>query len=307
MTVRAPAVVANPAKLADPAADRARVTDALCRAGLPPPAWLETTEHDPGRGATRQALADGADLVLVLGGDGTVRACAGVLAGTTIPLALLPAGTGNLLAKNLGIPADLDAAAAVAADGTHRRIDVVELEGEPFVVMGGCGFDARVFEETSDDLKKRVGWLAYVSAGMRALRTVHAVGLTYEVDGRSGRTDAVGVVVGNVGTLAGGVPLFPDAEPDDGLLDVAVLTPTRRRDWVGLVVRVLARRRPHPYQLTRLLGREVRLRWDEEVPVEADGEVLGPARTARFAVRPAALTVCLPEPRAASRRGPGRS
>ena len=275
-------MIANPTKLDDPAATRTQVCEALARAGLVDVAWYETTAQDPGRGQTAKAVADGADLVLALGGDGTVRACAAQLSGSDVPLALLPAGTGNLLARNLGIPADLEAAAQVAAAGARRRIDLVDLDDETFAVMGGCGFDARLFELTSEDLKAHVGWAAYLVAGARAVRSARPVQVDLVVDGSWRRLRAVGVVVGNVGMLTGGVQLLPDAVPDDGRLDVAVLTPVRARDWVGLGVRLLARRRPHPYQLTAMTAERVELRWAHEVPVEVDGDLVQPRRQARF-------------------------
>ena len=292
--VRLPAVVVNPTKVDDRSAAHDDVAAALAAVGLPEALWFETTEVDPGQGQTAKALAAGADLVLALGGDGTVRSCANELAGTDVPLALLPVGTGNLLARNLGVPLDLEGAVGVAAAGRHRRIDLVDLDGDLYTVMGGCGFDAAVFDETSQRLKANVGWAAYVAAGLKAIRDVRPVPVEVAGDGRAERFLAVGVVVGNVGRLTGGVPLLPDAEADDGLLHVAVLTPTRARDWAGLVVRVLARRDPRPYQMRTFTAREVRLGWPSDISVEVDGDVVEPRRQLSFAVRPAALTVCVP-------------
>ena len=271
MTERArsvrPAVVANPSKADDPAEQRRTVTEALEAAGLSEPLWFETTEDDPGRGQCSQALAAGADLVLACGGDGTGRACATVLAGGTVPLALLPAGTGNLLARNLCIPIGLEEASEVAAAGRLRRIDVPQLDGESFVVMGGSGFDALLFEQTSDWLKSRIGWAAYVLAGAKAIRRVERVRVTLEVDGRAEVVSAIGVVVGNVGTLTAGMVLFPDARPDDGILDVAVLTPQRLRAWAGLAVNIVAGRRPQPWPAQLRTATKIVVRWPHEVPV----------------------------------------
>lgn len=293
-TVQRPAVVANPTKVDGPAAACDDVSAALAAVGLPEPLWLETTEEDPGRGQTAKALADGADLVLALGGDGTVRACAAELAGTDVPLGLLPVGTGNLLARNLEVPLDLEAAVGVVAEGHRRRIDLVDLDGEPYAVMGGSGFDATVFEETSEPLKTTVGWAAYLAAGVTALRQARPIDLELVVDGRAERLRAVGVLVGNVGQLTAGVSLLPEARADDGLLHVAVLTPTRARDWAGLVLRVLTRRDPHPYQMRTFTAEELQLTWPAEVPVEVDGDLAEPRRLMRFRVRPSALSVCVP-------------
>lgn len=288
------AVVRNPSKFDEPDQARREVEEAFAAQGLPAPTWYETTEDDPGSGPTKQALADGADVVAAQGGDGTVRACAAVLAGGDVPLALLPAGTGNLLARNLDVPRDLDGAVAVLADGASREIDVIELDGEPFVVMGGSGFDAHVFEATSDDLKARIGWGAYVVAGLRAVREAKPHVVDLRVDGRSSRVRTVGVVVGNVSTLTGGVELLPEADADDGRLHVAVLTPLRMRDWFGLVGRLVTRRDPRSFQMRVLSGRDVVVGWPREVPVEIDGDLVEPRRELTFTVVAGSLPVRVP-------------
>ncbi len=295
-----PAVVANPSKAIDPEANRREVTDAMVAAGLPAPSWFETTEEDPGRGQTERALAEGADLVVACGGDGTVRACAAILAGGQVPLALLPAGTGNLLARNLGIPGDLAEAAKVAAAGGVRRIDVPALDGDPFLVMGGSGFDALLFERTSETLKSRVGWAAYAWAGAGAIRSAAPALVSLDLDGRTQSVTCIGVVVGNVGTLTGGMELLPEAEPDDGLLHVAVLTPLRLRNWAGLATNIVAGRRPKPWQLQTHRARRLVVVWPDAVPVELDGDLLDPAIRLEFTLAPGALSVCVPDP-----AGPG--
>jgi YegS/Rv2252/BmrU family lipid kinase len=297
--VVSPAVVANPSTLDDPAASRDQVAKALADAGAPEPAWYETTADDPGRGPTARAVTGGADLVLALGGDGTVRACAAALADTGVPLAILPTGTGNLLARNLDLPLDLAAAVGVAVHGQRHAVDVAELDGEPFVVMAGCGFDARMLDETNDDLKASVGWAAYVQAGLRTLRRAPVVDVEVELDGRRRRARSVGVLVGNVGRLTGGVALLPDARPDDGRLDVAVLTPDGLLAWAGLAVRVLLRRTPKPRHLQVETAQQVVLRWANAVPVEVDGDALPGWRVeVAFDVRPGALLVCVDPQRA---------
>lgn len=290
----ATAIVRNPTKFDDPRQGAAEVESAFAEHGLAAPRWYETTQDDPGRDQTRTAVADGADIVVAQGGDGTVRACAAALAGGTVPLGLLPAGTGNLLARNLGIPRDLDGAVATLAAGRRRDIDVVELDGEPFVVMGGSGFDAQLFATTSDSLKDSIGWGAYVVSGLTALRRAHVQDVLIEINGEQIRRRAVGVVVGNVGTLTGGIELLPDAEAHDGRLHVAVLTPVSARHWAGLAARLLLRRDPHPVQMTVLRGPDVTVTWANEVPVEMDGDLVEPRRRLNFRVRPGRISVYAP-------------
>jgi diacylglycerol kinase family enzyme len=287
-----PAVVVNPTKVDD--GNTEAVEKSFADRGLPAPRWYETTEDDPGEGQAKQAMADGADLVLAQGGDGTVRAVAAALAGAGVPLGLLPAGTGNLLARNLGVPRDLDGAVGVLTGGTSREVDVLEIDGEPYVVMGGSGFDAQLFELTSDDLKARVGWAAYVSAGIRAVRAATPYEVRITTDRESLRVQAVGVVVGNVGTLTAGIELLPDAEADDARLHVAVLTPLRLRDWVGLGWSLVWRRTPRGFQMRTLRAKEVTVQWPVELPTEIDGDLVDPRWHLRVVVRPAALIVRVP-------------
>ena len=207
------AVVANPTKSGDPYWSR-RVLGVLDRAGLPDARWLPTTAADPGPGQARGALADGAELVVVAGGDGTVRSVGTVLAGTGVPLALLPSGTGNLLARNLGIPLEVEAAARVAASGRTAALDVGRAkDGECFLVMAGTGFDAAMLRDTSDRAKVWLSWAAYVAAGLRHLRGPMA---TYdlEIDDLAVRRQGRGVLVGNVAELQSGLQLLVGARPD---------------------------------------------------------------------------------------------
>jgi YegS/Rv2252/BmrU family lipid kinase len=188
-------------------------------------------------------VRSGVDLVLASGGDGTITACVGGIAGTGVPLGVLPCGTGNLLARNLGLPLSLDEALAVALTGSNRRLDVGTANGAPFVVMAGIGFDAEMLDGADERLKSRVGWAAYVLSALRHLRE-RPVRMTLRADGGPPqRRWASGVVVGNVGSLQGNVRLLPDAVPDDGVLDVAVLAASGWTGWLRLAADVLLRRK----------------------------------------------------------------
>ena len=287
------AVVFNPATGGGDAAGRKRDTRrALEAAGLEV-LWLETTPEDPGQGQTAKAVAEGVDLVMAQGGDGTVMACVTGLAGTEVPLAVLPGGTGNLLATNFDVPADLEGAVEVGLDGDRVRLDVAAMDEDRFVVMGGIGFDAAMLRDADPKLKEHLGAVAYVLSGFKHLRR-RATRFRLRLDDRRIDRTGQGVLVGNLGRLQGGLPVMPDARPDDGLLDVAVLQTRTVADWLALAVRVLLRRRKDP-QLELFQARRVEIGCDRPQPVERDGDPLDTPRDHLvIEVVPKALTLCVP-------------
>ena len=287
------AVVFNPVTGGGDPADRRRDTqEALERAGLEV-LWLETTKEDPGQGLTAKAVAEGVGLVMAHGGDGTVMACVTGLAGTEVPLAVLPGGTGNLLATNFDVPADLEGAVEVGLDGDRVRLDVAAMDEDRFVVMGGIGFDAAMLRDADPRLKEHLGAVAYVLSGFKHLRR-RATRFRLQLDDRRIDRTGQGVLVGNLGRLQGGLPVMPDARPDDGLLDVAVLRTHTLLDWLALAVRVLLRRRRDP-QLELFQARRVEIGCERPQPVERDGDPLDTPRDHLvIEVVPKALTLCVP-------------
>jgi YegS/Rv2252/BmrU family lipid kinase len=287
------AVVFNPATGGGDTAGRKHDTqEALQGAGLDV-LWLETTREDPGQGLTAKAVAEGVDLVMAQGGDGTVMACVTGLAGTEVPLAVLPGGTGNLLATNFDIPSELDEAVEVAIEGDRVRLDVAALDDDRFVVMGGIGFDAAMLRDADPKLKETLGAVAYVLSGFKHLRR-RVTRFQLRLDGqppieRTGQ----GVLIGNLGRLQGGLPVMPDARPDDGLLDVAVLQTRTVLDWLALAARVLLRRRKDP-QLELFQARRVEIHCDTPQPVERDGDPADARDHLVVEVVPKALTLCVP-------------
>ena len=275
------AVVLNPIKVESVEQFQALVGQMAREAGWHEPRWYLTTVEDSGTGQAEQAAVDGADLVIVCGGDGTVREVCAELAGTGIPVGVVPAGTGNLLARNLQIPLFIRAAIDIALTGQDRAIDMVEVEGdgiEPthFMVMAGMGFDAAIMEGVNEDLKKKVGWLAYVISALKGLM-FPAMRLEISVDDMPfTKHRARTCVIGNVGSLQGGMNLIPDAAIDDGQLDVVLLYPRRFLSWIPLVVRVLTRREHNAGEsVARMTGRKVVVRASGEVPRQLDGDTIG--------------------------------
>lgn len=251
---------------------------------------VATTEDDPGPGQASTAVSDGADIVVACGGDGTVRACLDPLAGTDTALGIVPLGTGNLLASNLGIPAGLGAGDGVGR-GDLRRIDLGRVNGEAFAVMAGSGFDALMIRDANDTLKSRFGTVAYVVSGLKNLKS-DLIETTVTIDGSvwfHGRTTMV--LVGNFGTISGGLDVFPDAVPDDGVLDIAVMSASTLRGWASIAWRLVRRRPPKAELVRRGQGAHIVVDLRHARPYELDGEDREPTKRLEFDIQPRAITI----------------
>ena len=275
------AVVLNPIKVESVEQFQAIVEQMAAASGWHPPRWYFTTVEDSGTGQAEQAAVEGADLVIVCGGDGTVREVCAELAGTGIPVGVVPAGTGNLLARNLQVPLFIRAAIDIALTGQDRAIDMVAVEGDGFdpthfMVMAGMGFDAAIMDGVNEDLKKKVGWIAYVLSALKGLM-FPTMRLEISIDDEPfTKHRARTCVIGNVGSLQGGMNLLPDAAIDDGQLDVVLLYPRRFLSWIPLVVRVLTRREKGAGEsVARMTGRTVVVRASGEAPRQLDGDTIG--------------------------------
>ncbi|QNN54526.1 YegS/Rv2252/BmrU family lipid kinase [Nocardioides mesophilus] len=294
------AVILNPIKVEDVDAFKALVERMAAESGWTAPTWHLTTVADPGRSMAEQAAIDGAELVLVCGGDGTVRTVCAELAGTGIPVGVVPAGTGNLLARNLDIPLYLNAAIDVGLNGQDRAIDLVAISGdgigpdEHFLVMAGMGFDAAIMEGANEQIKAKVGWLAYIVSGLRNIM-FQPVRVEISLDGGPWtKHRARTVVVGNVGYLQAGMPLLPDAAIDDGILDVVILHPRRFLSWIPLAVRILSKGKRTDDTVNRMTGRKVSVRAATDTPRQLDGDPIGAGRELNAEVRHGRLLVRVP-------------
>jgi diacylglycerol kinase (ATP) len=304
-----PVVVANPTKT-EP--DTRRQIGSVCGAlGWADPLWLETTIDDPGTGQAREAIERGADVVLACGGDGTLRAVAEGLAGTGVALGLIPVGTGNLLARTIGTPQEVVAATRVALSGDDRKIDVGRVRVDDaehervFLVMAGTGFDAAIMANTPEALKVRVGPLAYVISGFRAMRGRRTrVTLTLD-DQPPLRRRTRTVVVGNSGTLLGGLVLMPKAAIDDGVLDVVNIAPSTLVGWLAVALRVITRRHRGHERVQHWQARWIVIESDIPQPSQLDGDPVGEASKLEIRVDPAALVLRVPVPPSPDAPDPG--
>lgn len=284
--------------------------------GWGPSRWFETSATDTGRHAAEQALAGNPDVLIVAGGDGTMRTVAEVVGDSGTPVALLPLGTGNLLARNLGLPLnDVRASVAIAFGGATRSVDVAvaELQDEEgvrrtrrFLVMAGIGLDAQMAQQTTVLAKQRLGWLAYVQPIVRSVISHRLFRLEYRIDdGPSRSTRAHTVIVGNCGTLTGHMLLIPAAKIDDGLLDVVMLRPKGRFGWARIGARLtiqgVARRSRFGRSMLRHTPDLGALGYAQgrgfvgsfEVPhvIELDGDSFGWVTRVRISMRPGALRI----------------
>nr|WP_241770058.1 diacylglycerol kinase family protein [Cellulosimicrobium sp. MM] len=289
---RRSAVIVNPNRVEGLDALRELIVARLTDAGWPEPAWLETRPRTRGRagapgrrGRRRGGLRERR--------DGTVRAVVEGLAGTDAALAILPGGTGNLLAANLGVPSDAEEGSGSCC-GRRRTIDVGVADGQTFAIMAGMGLDAAMMQDAPTALKARAGSIAYVFSALKHLAD-DEMHVEVTVDGRTRRRRARTVVVGNVGRLQAGTNLLPDAEPDNGQLEVAIFAPRNLQHWVQLLWGVVRGKSRVPSREV-VRGREVSVVSDRPQPRQLDGDVIDPAERLDVTVRPDALHVCVYHP-----------
>ncbi len=260
--------------------------------------YAYTNAPGHGRELVREALAAGYARVLVAGGDGTVLEAVESLVESQAALALLPIGTGNQLAANMGLPKGIEKSIDVAVAGTVRRIDVGMLDGRPFSCFAGAGFDAEVVRPDSD-LKRKIGYLAYVHAAAGAAFAPKPSSIAVTVDGERTVCNGIGVEVANMPALTAPllvrpIDLVPDGKPDDGLLDVCVLAVEKTIDFVTALTSIMVGRTDKDPRLRYFRGREVTVEADPPLPVQIDGERLEMTTPFSATVRPGALGILVP-------------
>ncbi len=287
-------VIVHPGTIADQRCLRDLVSRRARDRGWGELQWKQTTRSDPGSGMTSHALRQEPHLVLVCGGDGTVNAVAAALVHTGIPMGIVPAGTGNLLARNFGIPSGVDDAVVAALDGVDRRVDVGRLAGHLFVGMGGMGLDAVMVRDTPPRRKRLLGWPAYIPAAIKGLRSGASRTIIRIDDGPWLTRRVRAVITGNVGRLQGEVDLLPEADPADGLLDLVLLRDVDARGWLATTGRLLRSRQVDGPAVERFQFRRLEVRNRPARLFEVDGEVRGKARSLTIQVEPAALTMRMP-------------
>ncbi|MEO6943278.1 MAG: diacylglycerol kinase family protein [Lacisediminihabitans sp.] len=314
------AVIFNPVKV-DIIALREAVDLSASAAGWATSLWFETTVDDVGQRVTKEALDKGVSLVIAVGGDGTVRAVAEALHGSKTPLALVPSGTGNLLARNLELTLnDLPGSIDTAFAGAERKIDlgIIDIERSDltrdrhaFLVMAGMGIDAKMIKNTDDDLKAKVGWAAYVKAIVASLRDPDELHLRYRLDQQAlTRATVHTLIVGNCGSLPGKILLMPDAVLDDGLFDVMMTRPRGITGWLNVWARVtwlngvirqtkagkaVTGDHTNDARLHYRTGQRLTVRFSRPEEIELDGDGFGKATAFDVRIIARGLTIRVPD------------
>jgi diacylglycerol kinase family enzyme len=288
-------VVANPMSRRD----IRRIIAALRRAapeGVKIDTWLTTRAGEARELAATHA--PGARLVVAVGGDGTVADVAEAAIAQGLPLAIVPAGSTNIIARELGIPSDPDAGAALIF-GRHglKLIDVGRGDDRIFLHIAGAGFDSRFFARSNPQLKRKVGWLAYLPAGARALWDRPSE-VRVRVDDTEVRCVSPLVMVANGGSVIhSAMRIASGISKSDGVFDVFVVAARNPVEKARVLGRFATRNLDRSPYVTRLRGRHVELHADPPLPVQCDGDVVGDTPMV-FDMIERALQVVVPEARA---------
>ena len=286
------AVIAHSAKVLGGGLGRLR--DVLTEQGVTDPIWLEVPKSRKMPGCVKDAIKHGADLIFIWGGDGSVQRCIDAAVGSPVTLAILPAGTANLLANNLGIPIDLEQAVEVGLHGSNHTIDVGKMNGEHFAVMAGIGLDALMIRDADAGMKDRFGRAAYIWTGARHIRS-KPVRTTVRIDGHIWFDDAAScVLIANVGSIGGGVTAFDHASPDDGKLDVAVMTADGAWQWLRTLTRAAVGNAEKSPLVQMTQSRKIIVETRKRLPYELDGGARAKTDTLRVRVVPHAVTIRVP-------------
>jgi YegS/Rv2252/BmrU family lipid kinase len=235
------------------------------------------------------------DRVVVAGGDGTVNRAVQVLVEVRLPLAIIPAGTANNLARTVGVPLDLEGAVAVAV-GSHRRsVDLGRVNGRWFCTTGSIGLSVQITEELSPSSKRRWGPVAYVLAALRVLRRSHPFHADISWEGGSRHTRTVQIVVGNGRYYGANLAVAPDATIDDARLDLYSLEVRHWWELMKLAPFLKSGTHVERPEVEALRAKVFEVRTRRPMPIDVDGE-LGAETPGRFEVVPRALEVFTPEP-----------
>jgi diacylglycerol kinase (ATP) len=288
------AVVAHAGKAIGGGLEELRET--LSQAGVSDPIWHEVPKSRLASKRVRRALKEGAELIFVWGGDGMVQRCVDELAGKDVPLAIVPAGTANLFASSLDLPQEVTEAVHVGLSGSDRQLDLGKLNGERFAAMAGAGLDARMIRDAEGGLKDRFGRLAYIWTASKHLRG-DPFKARIEVNGElwyKGKASCV--LLGNIGSLFGGVEVFENAQPDDGVLEVGVTGAEGLGQWARTLARTAVGTTAKSPFVQATKAKKVDVELNRKVRYELDGGTRPTAKHLKAKIERKAIAVRVPGP-----------
>ena len=264
---------------AEPETLRRRLGGAFAARGVPFDI-IEAADSEEGLAVTREAAERGYRAIVAAGGDGTVSVALRGVAGTSVPVAIVPFGTANQLALNFDIPTSLEDSVRVAVEGRVTRIDLAEANGETFALMAGAGFDAQVMAGATAELKSRLGFGAYIYSGLKNVINRPGADFRITADDQEVQVKASMVLVANAGQLgAGPLPvefrMAPGASFQDGLIDVCIYAPSNLPEVARIIWRVTRNRYSGDDKIIFFQARSVRIEADPPVAIEIDGDPRG--------------------------------
>ena len=261
--------------------------------GVADPLWVEVPKSRKAPKQVKRALKDGAELIFVWGGDGTVQRGLDTVAGTEVPVAIVPAGTANLFATNLGIPQDIRQAVAIGLRGERAASTSAGSTASASASWPAPASTRAMIRDADGGLKDRFGRVAYVWTGSKNLRA-KPFKAKISVDGASWYDDKAScILVGNVGQLFGGVEAFEDASPEDGKLELGVVNADGMVDWARTLARTAAGNATKSPFVSATKARRIKVKLDRKVLYELDGGDREKVRAFDVKVEPSAVTVCL--------------
>jgi YegS/Rv2252/BmrU family lipid kinase len=271
---------------------------ALAEAGHEEPLWYEVASSRKAPKAVQRAVKDGAELLFIWGGDGMVQRCIDALDDADVRLAILPAGTGNLLATSLGIPRDVSKAVDIGLNGARRKLDLGVMNGERFAAMAGAGFDAIMVHDTSTATKETLGRMAYFRSSLKAMRA-KSVRMRIRLDGKvwfAGKASCV--LIGNIGTVTGGIEVFAGASDSDGQLELGVVTAKNGWQWAKVFSEMVVGLKGDSRLMEKARGRKIDVKLKRSRRYELDGGARPRTKRLKVRIEPGAITVCVPPPSA---------
>ena len=268
----------------------------LERRGVADPIWYEVPKSKKAPKQVRRALEQGAELIFVWGGDGMVQQCVNEIAGSEATLAIVPAGTANLLATDLGIPQSIEDAVEIGLTGDGKQIDLGRFNGERFAAVAGAGFDAALIRDANGSLKERFGRLSYVWAGSKNIRA-KSFKATIAVDGATWyEGKATSIMFGNIRDAFGGVEAIEEARPDDGMIELGVVSAEGLVQWARTIARAAVGSAPKSPFVQVARARRVKVKLDRKVLYELDGGDREKLKKFAVEVEPGAISVRVPAP-----------